>query len=334
MNEINNSCRIGSVSLEVPVLLAPMAGVGDVPYRLLAKEMGAGMVCTEMVSDKGLLYNNVRTFEMLRIEAAEHPVSMQIFGSDPVTMAKAAEQVEKAGADIVDINMGCPVQKVVRNKEGSALMLNIPLAEAIIRETVRAVSVPVTVKMRLGWDEAHITVLELAKAAEQAGAAAVAVHGRTREQFYSGTANWDYIRQVKERVSIPVIGNGDVTDIDSYERIRKETGCDAVMIGRGAQGNPWVFRELREYILFGRRIPKPTYEEKIAMILRHLAMLTEYKGEAIAVREMRSHASWYTKGMPRSAELRGQFTKAVTANEFAAIFENYRSRLAMDSVDK
>lgn len=332
MKEINNSCTIGNVRLEVPVVLAPMAGVGDAPYRLLAKEMGAGLVCAEMVSDKGLQYHNERTLEMLHIEKKEHPISMQLFGSDPMTMAQAAEQIEKAGADIVDINMGCPVQKVVRNQEGSALMKDIPRAAAIIKAVVNAVSVPVTVKMRLGWDEQHITVMELAKAAEDAGAAAVAVHGRTREQFYSGKADWSYIKAVKDSLSIPVIGNGDISDIDSYIRMKEETGCDAVMIGRAAQGNPWIFKELREYILHGIRINKPTYEEKIKMILRHLSMLVAYKGEAVAVREMRSHASWYTKGMPKSAEYRGRFTKAMTEREFQDIFTDYEYQLRI--VDK
>lgn len=241
MNATAKPFYIGTVRLSAPVILAPMAGVCDLPYRVIAHRYGAALVCTEMVSDKGLLYHNVHTQDMLRIAPEEHPVSMQIFGADPHTMAKAAASVEEAGADIIDINMGCPVKKVVTNGEGAALMRDLPRAEAIIRAVVQAVSIPVTVKMRTGWNEEEFTAPELAKRAEAAGAAAVTVHGRTREQFYSGKADLKKIAAVVRAVSIPVIGNGDIIDGPSAARMFDETGCQAIMVGRGAQGNPWIF---------------------------------------------------------------------------------------------
>lgn len=320
MNGISKPLVLGGVRLEVPVILAPMAGVCDLPYRVIARQYGAALVCTEMVSDKGLLYNNQRTFAMLQIDEREHPLSMQIFGSDPLTMAKAAEQIEKAGADIVDINMGCPVHKVVKNGEGSALMQDLPRAGAIIKAVVEAVSIPVTVKMRTGWDDASFTAPELARRAEQAGAAAVTVHGRTREQFYMGRADRSKIRAVVEAVSIPVIGNGDITDGPSALQMLEETGCQGIMIGRGAQGNPWIFPQVRTYLETGRLMAPPSDQERYEQLLRHFDSLVAYKGEYVGLREMRSHASWYTKGLHGSAHLRARFNKAASVQEFREIF--------------
>lgn len=321
MNGISNPFVIGSVTLDCPVILAPMAGVCDLPYRVIARQHGAGLVCTEMISDKGLIYGNKTTRRMLSIAPGEHPLSMQIFGSEPESMARAAAMIEEAGADIVDINMGCPVKKVVHNGSGSALMNDLPRAEAIIRAVVRAVSVPVTVKMRTGWDEEHIAAPELAKRAEQAGAAAVIVHGRTRQQFYSGRANWQRIKEVVEAVSVPVIGNGDIVDGRSAASIMNETGCKAVMIGRGAQGNPWIFREITHFLETGELLPPPSAKERCEQILRHFEALIEYKGEYIGLREMRAHASWYTKGLYGSACMRERINRAQSPEQFRDIIE-------------
>lgn len=310
---------IGSVTLDAPVILAPMAGVCDAPYRVIARQYGAAMVCAEMVSSQGIRYRNQHTAELLHIEAAEHPISMQIFGSEPEVMAQAAAVVEEAGADIVDINMGCPVKKVVKNGDGSALMKNLPLAEKVIRAVVGAVSIPVTVKMRTGWDEHSFTAPELAKRAEAAGAAAVTVHGRTREQFYSGRADWQKIKAVVDAVSIPVIGNGDVTSGPAAKRLMDETGCQAVMVGRAAQGNPWIFPQIRHYLATGEELPPPTAAERYRQMLKHFEALLAYKGEYIGVREMRAHASWYTHGLYGSAALRERINRAQSAAEFRAI---------------
>ena len=319
MIETIRPLSIGSVALEMPVILAPMAGVCDLPYRVIARRYGAAMVCAEMVSDKGLLYHNTHTQEMLRIDPREHPLSMQIFGSDPATMANAAQSVEKAGADIVDINMGCPVNKVVKNQEGSALMKDLPQAEAIIAAVVSAVTLPVTVKMRTGWDAEHNTAVELAKRAEQAGAAAVTVHGRTREQFYMGKADWTKIKDVVRAVTIPVIGNGDITDGPSARRMFEETGCQGIMIGRGAQGNPWIFPQIITYLKTGKILPPPTAAERYEQLLEHFESLLDYKGEYIALREMRTHAAWYTKGLRGSAALRERINRAAGVEEFRNI---------------
>ena len=284
---------IGKVELDAPVILAPMAGVCDAPYRVIAHRYGAALVCAEMVSSQGIRYRNQHTEELLHIEDGEHPLSMQIFGSDPDVMAQAAAVVEEAGADIVDINMGCPVKKVVKNGDGSALMKNLPLAEKVIRAVVGAVSIPVTVKMRTGWDDASFTAPVLAKRAEAAGAAAVTVHGRTREQFYSGKADWQKIKAVVDAVSIPV--------------------------GRGAQGNPWIFPQIRHYLATGEVLPPPTAMERYEQMLSHFEALLAYKGEYIGVREMRSHASWYTHGLYGSAALRERINRAGSADEFRAI---------------
>lgn len=316
--------QIGTVKLANPVILAPMAGVTDLPFRLLVKEMGCGLVYTEMVSDKGLIYQNEHTLEMLKIDERERPVALQIFGSEPEPMAKAAKIVEKAGADIIDINMGCPTLKIVKNGEGSALMRTPELAYSIIASVVEAVNIPVTVKIRKGWDDSSVNAVEMAMLAEKAGAAAVSVHGRTREQFYSGEADWSIIKAVKENVAIPVNGNGDVRTPEDAVRLRSETGCDGIMIGRAAQGNPWLFRQVTHYLSTGKLLPGPTIAERFEMTLRHLEMLVAYKGEHIGIREMRRHAAWYTKGLPHSAELRLRFNQAETREDFTAILNEFR----------
>ena len=296
--------KIGSVTLPNNLILAPMAGVTDLPFRLLCKEQGAGLLCMEMVSAKAILYKNRNTESLLEIDPRENPVSLQLFGSDPEIISNIAHQIEDRPFDILDLNMGCPVPKIVNNGEGSALMKNPKLAGEIIRETVKAIDKPVTVKIRKGFDDEHINAVEMAKIAEDAGAAAVAVHGRTREQFYSGRADWDIIRQVKEAVSIPVIGNGDLLTAEDVIAMEQRTGCDGFMIARGAQGNPWIFRQILHYFETGEHLAKPTLEEVTQMILRHARMMLEFKGEYIGIREIRKHAAWYTAGYPNSARLR------------------------------
>lgn len=306
---------IGNVELKNNVILAPMAGVTDLPFRVLCKEQGAGLLCMEMVSAKAIYYGSKNTEELMKISPAEMPVSLQLFGSDADIMADMAKKIEEKPFDVLDINMGCPVPKVVNNGEGSALMKNPKLAEEIITKMVKAVKKPVTVKIRKGFDEAHLNAVEMAKIAEASGAAAVAVHGRTREQYYAGNADWDCIRAVKEAVKIPVIGNGDVTDALSAERLLKETGCDGVMVGRAAQGNPFIFREITEYLETGVIPPKPTPAEVRATIERHARMQMEEKGEYTGVREMRKHLSWYTVGYPNSAKYRQMINSMETMEE-------------------
>ena len=298
--------KIGNVELDNPYILAPMAGVTDLPFRLLCREQGAGLLCMEMVSAKAIQYNNKNTKALLEIHPEERPVSLQLFGSDPDVISEIAKQIEELPFAILDINMGCPVPKIVRNGEGSALMKNPKLVHEIVSKTAKAIQKPVTVKIRKGFDDTCINAVEIAKIIEDAGAAAVAVHGRTREQYYSGKADWDIIRQVKEAVSIPVIGNGDVVSGESALAMRKETGCDGVMIGRGSQGNPWIFSELLEYEKTGIMPERPDREEIKNMILRHARLQLEYKGEYLGIREMRKHVAWYTTGMPNSAKLRNE----------------------------
>ena len=306
---------IGNVELKNNVILAPMAGVTDLPFRVLCKEQGAGLLCMEMVSAKAIYYGSKNTEELMKISPAEMPVSLQLFGSDADIMADMAKKIEEKPFAVLDINMGCPVPKVVNNGEGSALMKNPKLAEEIITKMVKAVKKPVTVKIRKGFDEAHLNAVEMAKIAEASGAAAVAVHGRTREQYYAGKADWDCIRAVKEAVKIPVIGNGDVTDALSAEQLLKETGCDGVMVGRAAQGNPFIFREITEYLETGVIPPKPTPAQVRATIERHARMQMEEKGEYTGVREMRKHLSWYTVGYPNSAKYRQMINSMETMEE-------------------
>lgn len=304
--------KIGTVELENPLVLAPMAGVTDLPFRLLCREQGAGLICMEMVSAKAILYNNKNTENLLEIHPAEHPVSLQLFGSDPNIMGEIARRIEERPFDILDINMGCPVPKIVNNHEGSALMRDPGLVREIVGSVVRAVRKPVTVKIRKGFDGEHVNAVEIAKIIEDCGAAAVAVHGRTREQYYSGRADWDIIRQVKDAVRIPVIGNGDVTGPQEARRMLEETGCDGVMIGRAARGNPWIFSEILAELGSGRTVPRPTRQETVAMMLRHARMQLEYKGAYTGIREMRKHIAWYTAGFPRSAKLRAAINEVET----------------------
>ena len=298
--------KIGDVSLKNNLILAPMAGVTDLPFRLLCKEQGAGLLCMEMVSAKAIYFNNKNTEELLTIDDREPPVSLQLFGSDPDIISEMVKKIENRPFSILDITMGCPVPKVAGNGEGSALMKNPKLVEEVVSKTAKAIKKPVTVKIRKGFDDEHINAVEIARIAESAGAAAVAVHGRTREQYYSGKADWDIIRQVKEAVKIPVIGNGDVTSPEAARQLMETTGCDGIMIGRGAQGNPWIFRQILHWMETGEEDPKPDLEEVKAMILRHARMLVEYKGAYTGIREMRKHVAWYTAGYPNSAKLRAR----------------------------
>ena len=314
---------IGKVGIDNPSVLAPMAGVTDLAFRLLAKEMGCGLVVSEMVSAKGLLYENCRTKDLIRIDPRERPTAIQLFGSVPAELAEAARRVEASGADIIDFNMGCPTHKIVRNGEGSALLRFPDLAATILKEMVAAVDIPVTVKIRAGWDAGSIIAVEIARRAEQAGVSAIAVHARTREQFYAGKADWNIIREVKQAVKVPVIGNGDVRTVQDAERLLQETGCDGVMVGRAACGNVWIFRQIATYLKEGRLTPSPSFAEKAATLLRHLDMLTELKGTHIAIREMRRHAVCYVKGLPKSAELRTHFNQAMERSDFEHILDEY-----------
>lgn len=298
------SWKIGNVRIENPFVLAPMAGVTDMPFRTLCKEQGAGLICMEMISAKAISFHNKNTIALMKIDPCEHPVSMQLFGSEPELMAEVAKSIEDKDFDILDINMGCPVPKVVNNGEGSALLKNPELIVQIIKSVSSAIQKPVTVKVRIGFENVPVDIVEIARRAEDAGAAAIAVHGRTRQQYYSGTADWDIIRQVKEAVSIPVIGNGDVDSPLKAEALLKQTGCDGVMIGRAVRGNPWIFREMNHYFQTGELLPRPSSEEIREMILRHARAQIALKGEFTGIREMRKHVAWYTVGMRHSAGLR------------------------------
>ena len=311
--------KIGNVELDSPVALAPMAGVTDLPFRILCREQGCGLMCTEMVSAKALLYKNRNTKPLLETKPEERPVAVQLFGSDPEIMSEMALMLEEGPYDIIDVNMGCPVPKIVNNGEGSALMKNPKLAGEILSAMTRKLKKPVTVKFRKGFNDESVNAVEFAKMAEQSGAAAVAVHGRTREQFYSGKADWDIIRQVKEAVSIPVIGNGDIFTPQDAGRMMEETGCDGVMVARGAKGNPWIFSRIDHYLKTGEVLSKQGPEEVKQMILRHAELLVAFKGEYTAMREMRKHVSWYTAGYPHSAALRNEINLVETMEELTEL---------------
>lgn len=313
--------RIGNIVLENNVILAPMAGVTDLPFRVLCREQGAGCVVTEMVSAKAVLYNNKNTRELLQIDPAERPAAVQLFGSEPDIMAEIAARLEEGPYDYIDVNMGCPVPKIVNNGEGSALMKNPERAKEVLTAMVKAVKKPVTVKFRKGFNDLSVNAVEFAKMAESCGVAAVAVHGRTREQYYSGKADWDIIRQVKEAVRIPVIGNGDIFTPEDAGRMLKETGCDGIMVARGAKGNPWLFGRINHYLDTGEVLPGPSMAEIKAMILRHGRMLVQFKGEGVAMREMRGHMAWYTKGMPHSATLRNEINQVETLEGFVELLD-------------
>lgn len=322
-NTILPAIMLGKLRIETPLFLAPMAGVTDLSYRQLCREQGCGVTCTEMVSAKAIYYNNKNTWELMKIGEQEHPSAIQLFGSDPEIVSAMAHRIEEGPYDIIDLNMGCPVPKVVNNGEGSALMREPKLVEQLLTALVKAVEKPVTVKIRKGFDDDHINAVEIAKIAESCGVAAVAVHGRTRAQFYSGKADWDIIRQVKEAVKIPVIGNGDIFEPEDANRMLEETGCDGIMAARGAQGNPWLFRRILHYLNTGELLPKPGMQEVADMILRHTRMEIAEKGETIGIKEMRKHIGWYTAGLHGSASIRRQANLLETYQELTDLFDQW-----------
>lgn len=315
--------KIGNVELENRYILGPMAGVTDLPFRLLCRRQGAGLLCMEMVSAKAIMYHNKNTESLLEIHPEETPVSLQLFGSDPQILSEMAKYIEERPFSILDINMGCPVPKVVKNGEGSALMKEPKLVYDIVSSVVKAIKKPVTVKIRKGFDDAHVNAVEISRIAEEAGAAAVAVHGRTREQYYSGKADWDIIRQVKEAVSIPVIGNGDILCAQDVIRMKEQTGCDGFMIGRGAQGNPWIFQQILHQLETGEEMPRPSRQEVVDMMLLHARLQLQIKGDYIGIREIRKHAAWYTAGYKNSSKLRGKINEVESYAQLEALLEQW-----------
>ena len=312
--------KIGSVELQNNIIAAPMAGVTDLPYRLILKDMGAGLVTTEMVSAKAILYKNKNNAVILRTEEAERPVAVQLFGADPMIMSAMAERISEPFA-IIDVNMGCPVPKIVNNGEGSALMKDPDQAYKVLEMMARVLKKPVTVKFRKGFDDNHINAVEFAKMAESAGVAAITLHARTRQQMYSGKADWDMIRRVKEAVKIPVIGNGDIFEPEDAARMIDETGCDGVALARGIKGNPWLVKRTAALLETGDAGPEPSTEEKKAMILRHTELMIKYKGEHMGILEMRKHLAWYTQGLPGSAKLRGLMNEMSTEEELKRLVD-------------
>lgn len=315
--------KIGNVLLDNNVFLAPMAGVTDMPFRILCREQGCGLVYTEMVSAKGMHYNDERSAKLTEIDDGEKPAAVQIFGSDPGIMAGIAERLNDSDSSIIDINMGCPTPKITKNGEGSALMLKPDLVAKIVRAVSTASVKPVTVKIRKGWDDTKVNAVEIAQIAVENGAKAVAVHGRTREQFYSGSADWEIIRRVKEAVPVPVIGNGDITKPEDAKRMLEQTNCDAVMIGRGAQGNPWIFKRVLNYLKTGQTLPEPSPEEKIETIIRHMNMLVDLKGDHTGVLEMRKHIAWYIKGMRNSTYVKDKVFKLTSRDEIISLLQEF-----------
>lgn len=313
--------RIGSLQLNSNIMLGPMAGVTDSPFRRLCREAGCGLLFTEMVSAKGLYYKDEKTRRLMTYSPEEHPIGLQIFGSEPAVFEAVVPALDDLGFSVLDLNLGCPAPKIVRNGDGSALMRTPKLAEAVIRSVVRNTALPVMVKIRKGWDDSSVNAVEIAKIAEACGAAAVTVHGRTRDQFYMGQADWSIIRAVKEALSIPVIGNGDVFTPEAAAQLLKETGCDGIMVARGAQGKPWLFTRINAY-LAGQRVPaEPALSERIPLIIRHLDELIRIEGEHIAVLEIRKHASWYLKGIPGGAAVKTRIHQACTRNEVIAALD-------------
>ncbi|MCC0637821.1 MULTISPECIES: tRNA dihydrouridine synthase DusB [unclassified Clostridioides] len=315
--------KIGNLELKNKVFLSPMAGVTDLPFRLICKEQECGLLYTEMINGKALCYDDENTKKMLKIEKEEHPVAVQIFGSEPDFMGRAAEIMNEYPNEILDINMGCPAPKVVKNGDGSALMKNPKLAEQVLKAVVKNSKKPVTLKIRKGWDDNSINAVEIAKIAEACGISALAIHGRTREQYYTGKADWNIIADIKKNLNIPVIGNGDVFTIEDSINMLDKTGCDAIMIGRGAQGNPWIFKRINHYMNTGEILPEPTLNEKISTAIKHLKLAVEEHGEYVAVREMRKHIAWYLKGLRNSARLRDEINKIEDYQEVVSKLEYY-----------
>lgn len=314
--------KIGNVELENNLILAPMAGVTNLPFRIVCKDYGAGMVCTEMASAKAMFHNDQKTKRLFNTEGEKRPISFQVFGSELESMAYAVKYMSDF-ADIIDINMGCPAPKVVKNGDGSKLLLDLKKAQEIIETAVKNSKVPVTVKFRKGWDKENIVAVNIAQIAEQAGASAVTIHGRTRSEFYTGKADWDIIKKVKQSVNIPVIGNGDIVDEESALQMFEQTGVDGIMIGRGSFGNPWIFRNIKHYLETGEKLPQPTNNEKLEVMEKHIKLAVKEKGEDVAIKELRKHIAWYTKNLKNSSEFRNSINKVEKKEELISKLEEY-----------